>query len=68
MFEFIFNNYDLVAEVYEQLAKQLKDNKDIVIAEYDASANENENVSIEKYPTIKLYLANKKSDPIIFNG
>lgn len=34
----------------------------------DATANEVEGVVIEGFPTLRLYLANKKSAPLNFDG
>lgn len=45
---------------YEELAKNLAGNKNIVIAKVDATANEIAGVSIRSFPTIKLW-ADRKS-------
>ena len=57
-----------LAPKYEQLAKKLKNNKKLVIAEMDATANEVESVNISGFPTLKLYAGGKKSKPIDYEG
>ena len=53
--------------IYEELAKNLKHNKNLVIAKMDATANESEAVSIQGFPTIKFWPAGKKDTPMDFN-
>jgi len=40
---------------YDELAKKLAYNKNIVIAKIDATANEVPQVSVKSFPTIKLF-------------
>lgn len=54
--------------IYDELAKNLKHNTNLVIAKMDATANEVESVSIQGFPTIKFWPAGKKDQPIDFNG
>jgi len=54
--------------IYDELAKNLKHNTNLVIAKMDATANEVESVSIQGFPTIKFWPAGKKSSPMDFNG
>ncbi len=56
-----------MAPIYEELALQMKGYKDIVVAEYDTTMNNNEGISIKSYPTIKLYPAKNKEQPITYN-
>jgi protein disulfide isomerase len=44
-----------LAPVWEELAQEMKDYKDLVIAKFDATTNEALGVSIRSYPTIVLY-------------
>jgi len=53
---------------YEELAKSLSSNKNIVIAKVDATANEIPGVGVRSFPTIKMWARGKKSDPIDYNG
>ena len=55
-------------KVYNELAKKLKDNENIVIAEIDAYANEVEGIKINSFPTLKFYPGGKKSNPIEYDG
>jgi len=49
-----------MAPMYEELASELADATNLVIAEMDATANEAEGVDIQGFPTIKFYPANNK--------
>jgi protein disulfide-isomerase A1 len=44
-----------LAPVWEELGEKYKDNKDLVIAKFDATANEAEGVNIRGFPTIIFY-------------
>jgi len=50
-----------LAPKWDQLAELMKD-EDVVVAKYDATANENEGVKIEGFPTIKFYTSGKEYD------
>jgi protein disulfide-isomerase A1 len=52
--------------IYEELAKNLSHNKNLVIAKMDATANEVDSVSIQGFPTIKFWPAGNKT-PMDFN-
>jgi protein disulfide-isomerase A1 len=54
--------------IYDELAANLKHNKNLVIAKMDSTANEVESVSIQGFPTIKFYPAGKKNAPMDFDG
>jgi protein disulfide isomerase len=58
------------APIYEELAQKLKDNnnKNLVLAEMDATANEVDGVDIRSYPTIKFYTKRNKNSPIEYKG
>jgi protein disulfide-isomerase A1 len=57
-----------IAPIYDELAKNLKHNKNLVIAKVDSTLNEIEQVSVKGFPTIKFFPAGKKSAPIDFDG
>jgi len=54
--------------VYRDVARKLEGVSTLVIAKIDATANDVEGVDVEGFPTIKLWTANKKDDPIDFDG
>src|SRR5690606_32129087 len=51
---------------WETLAKNLAGIKDLVVAKFDATQNEVEGLEVKSYPTILLYPANNKQNPIKF--
>ena len=53
---------------YIDLAKKLKKNRKLLIAEIDSTANEVEEVKINGFPTLKFYPGGKKSKPIDYDG
>jgi protein disulfide-isomerase A1 len=57
-----------LAPIYDQLAEDLKDVKDLVIAKMDSTANEVDGVEIRGYPTLKFYPKDSKKNPIDFDG
>lgn len=56
-----------LAPVWDQLAADLKDVKNLVIAKMDATANEVEGIDIRGYPTLKFFPAGS-TKPIDFEG
>lgn len=55
--------------IYSDLAKKFKSEKNLVIAKIDATANETPDpYKAEGFPTIYFAPANKKSEPIKFDG
>ena len=57
-----------LAPEYIELAKKLKNNKKLLIAEIDATANEIETVRISGFPTLKLWPAGDKSKAVDYRG
>ena len=57
-----------LAPKYIELAKKLKGNDKILIAEIDSTANEVEEVQITGFPTLKFWPAGKKDKPFDYNG
>lgn len=53
--------------IYDELARNLKHNTNLIIAKMDSTANEVESVSIQGFPTIKFFPAGKKDSPMDFN-
>jgi len=49
-----------LAPIWEELGEAYKDNKDLVIAKFDATANEAEGVNIRGYPTLIFYPKDNK--------
>jgi protein disulfide-isomerase A1 len=49
-----------LAPVWEELANSHADNEDLVIAKFDATANEVEGLSIRGYPTLRFYPKDNK--------
>ncbi|XP_050388560.1 protein disulfide-isomerase A4 [Patella vulgata] len=55
--------------IYKKLAKQVKDQKNLVIAKIDATANDSpDNFKTEGFPTIYFATAKDKENPIKFEG
>lgn len=57
-----------LAPKYDELAKLLAWNKNIVIAKMDSTLNEVKQVSVKSFPTIKLWTRGNKANPIDYNG
>ena len=53
-----------LAPVWDELAEKLQD-ENVVIAKYDATANENEDLNIKGFPTLKYY---KNGNAIDYSG
>jgi len=49
-----------LAPHWDNLGKHFKDNKDVVIAKFDATENEAEGVDVESYPTLIFYPKDNK--------
>jgi len=56
-----------LAPIYDELAKRLSNNPNIVIAKMDATANEAEGVNVQGFPTLKFYPATDKT-PVDYSG
>jgi len=54
--------------IYTQLAEELKDVKNLVIAKMDSTANEVEGVEVRGYPTLKFYPKDGKKAPVDYDG
>jgi len=58
-----------LAPVYEQLGAELSSISSVVVAKIDATSNDvNPNLGIRGFPTIKLFPANDKQNPIDYEG
>jgi len=57
-----------LAPIWDELASDLKDVSNLVIAKFDATANEVEGLEIRGYPTLKFYPAGSKGNPIDYDG
>merc|ERR1711865_1175179 len=54
--------------IYREVAKRLEAIPSIVIAKMDATANDVEGLDAEGFPTIKLFRAKKKAEPIDYDS
>ena len=50
-----------LAPIWEELGQAVADNENLVIAKFDATANEVAGLSIKGYPTLKFYPKNNKN-------
>jgi protein disulfide isomerase len=57
-----------LAPIWDQVASDLKDVKDLVIAKIDSTANEVEDIEIRGYPTLKFFPKGSKKAPVDFDG
>jgi len=58
-----------LAPIYEQLATELKDQTDVVVAKMDSTVNEIEGLNVVSFPTLKFYHAsNGEKTPIDYEG
>ncbi|KAJ1433965.1 Thioredoxin-like superfamily [Sesbania bispinosa] len=57
-------NCEATSKQVEKLAKHYKGSSDIIFARIDASANEHPKLQVNDYPTLLLYRANDKTNPI----
>ncbi|WBW74475.1 ER protein disulfide isomerase [Schizosaccharomyces osmophilus] len=56
-----------LAPTFESLAEEYADNKNVVVAKVDATENDLD-VSISGFPTIMLFKANDKKNPLFYEG
>ena len=55
--------------IYDELATSFKDQANVVIAKIDATANDiSRSLGIRGFPTLKLFVAGNKQQPIDYNG
>jgi len=54
--------------VYRDVAKKLETVTTMLVAKIDATANDVEGIDIEGFPTIKLWRAGNKDDPLDYDG
>merc|ERR1712039_574488 len=54
--------------VYREVARRLEGVASIVIAKIDATSNDVAGVDVEGFPTIKLWRADNKADPLDYDG
>ena len=57
-----------LAPIWEQLANDLKDVPNLVIAKFDATTNEVDGLEIRGYPSLKFYPRGSKESPVEYNG
>jgi protein disulfide isomerase len=54
--------------IYREIAKRLEGVRTMVVAKIDMTANDVEGVDVEGFPTIKFWRADKKDDPLDYDG
>ncbi|KAK7335937.1 hypothetical protein VNO80_28083 [Phaseolus coccineus] len=57
-------NCEATSKQVEKLAKHYKGSSNLIFARIDASANEHPNLQVNDYPTLLLYRADDKANPI----
>ena len=57
-----------IAPAWEELAEELSKVSGLVIADFDATANEADGVDIKGFPTLKFYARGHKDAPLEFDG
>lgn len=57
-----------LAPIWEQLANEMKDIPNLVIAKFDATANEVDGLEVRGYPTLKFYPKGNKQNPVDYDG
>lgn len=57
-----------LAPIWEQLASDLKDVPNLVIAKFDSTANEVDGLEIRGYPTLKFYPRGSKQSPVDYSA
>lgn len=57
-----------LAPIWDQVATDLKDVPNLVLAKMDSTANEVDGVEIQGYPTLKFYPKGNKGSPVDFDG
>lgn len=57
-----------LAPTYEELGKKFANVDSVVIAKIDATANSFDGVDVQGFPTIYLFPANDKTNPILYEG
>lgn len=58
-----------LAPIYEELAKKLKPDRNLIIAKFDATANDvPDQFEVQGFPTIYFSVSGKKDQPILYKG
>lgn len=58
-----------MAPIYDELGEKFKSVPNVVIAKIDATANDiDPSFGIRGFPTLKLFRANEKKNPLDYNG
>ena len=57
-----------LAPHYDEAAKRLANNPNIMLAKVDSTENEVEGLDIQGFPTLKFWGRDKSQDPIEYNG
>lgn len=57
-----------IAPEFEAAAKAISQNENVMLAEFDGTLNEAEEIQISGYPTLLWYPKNKSGEVVTFNG
>lgn len=57
-----------LAPIWEDLANELANVPNLIIADFDATANEVEDIEIRGYPTLKFFHKGSKNAPVDYDG
>jgi len=57
-----------LSPIWDEVATDLKDVTNLVLAKMDSTANEVDGVDVKGYPTLKFYARGHKSSPVDFDG
>jgi len=57
-----------LAPIWDQVASDLKDVPNLVLAKMDSTANEVDGVEVQGYPTLKFYPRGAKNAPVDYDG
>lgn len=60
--------FEKILEIWQIIAEEFNETNEIVVAQIEAIKNEVEDLAIDIFPTIKLFLRGRKNEPINYTG